>query len=84
MPRGEKGLGWREYILPAFRPTRALAERELGLVFERAVANFLLEYAPEYGREDITDIVVDVEPVAGGLVRYRVVVSYTHVEREQI
>jgi len=84
MPRGEEGPGWSEYVLPAVRPTRVLAERELGFIMERAVANFLVDHAPEFGRGDITDIVVDLEPVGRGLVRYRVVVSYTRVEREQV
>jgi hypothetical protein len=84
VPKTGEGSGWSEYTLPALRPTRALAEREIGLIMERAVANFLLEYAPAYRRGDITDIVVDEEPVGGGFVNYRVVVAFTHVEGDQI
>lgn len=84
MPRGEEGPGWSEYILPALRPTRVMAERELGLIIERAVGNFLVEHAPAYRRGDITDIVIDEEPIGGGFVNYRVTVAFTQVERDQI
>lgn len=84
MPRGEEGPGWSEYILPAFRPTRAMAERELGFIVERTVVNFLREHSPEYRRKDITGLLIDEEPVGGGFVRYRVKVAYTKVVEEQV
>jgi len=84
MPRGEEGPGWSEYVLPALRPTRAMAERELGFIVERAVANFLREHAPEYRRKDITGILIDEEPMGGGFVNYSAKVAYTKVEAEQV
>lgn len=80
----EEGPGWSEYVLPALRPTRAMAERELGIIVERAVANFLREHAPAYRRKDITGILIDEEPLGGGLVNYMVKVAFTKVEEEQI
>ncbi len=84
MPRGEEGPGWSEYVLPALRPTRAMAERELGFIVERAVANFLREHAPTYRRKDITGILIDEEPLDGGFVNYRAKVAYTKVVEEQV
>jgi len=82
--RGEEGPGWSEYVLPALRPTRAMAERELGFIVERAVANFLSEHAPAYRRKDITGILIDEEPLGGGFVNYMVKVAFTRVEEEQV
>ena len=84
MPRGEEGPGWSEYVMPALRPTRVMAERELGFIVERAVANFLREHAPIYRRKDITGILIDEEPLGGGLVNYRAKVAYTEVVEDQI
>jgi len=84
VPKTGEGPGWSEYTLPALRPTKAMAERELGLIIERSVANFLREHAPLYRRTDITDIVISTEPVRGGLVNYKVTMAFTHVERDQI
>jgi len=84
VPRGEEGPGWSEYVLPALRPTRAMAERELGFIVERAVANFLREHSPEYRRKDITGILIEEEPLGGGLVNYRAKVAFTKVEEEQV
>ncbi|HUW46771.1 MAG TPA: hypothetical protein VMW50_13360 [Dehalococcoidia bacterium] len=84
MPRGEEGPGWSEYVMPALRPTRVMAERELGFIVERAVANFLREHSPIYRRKDITGILIDEEPLGGGLVNYRAKVAYTEVVEDQI
>jgi len=84
MPRGEEGPGWSEYVMPALRPTRVMAERELGFIVERAVSNFLREHAPIYRRKDITGILIDEEPLGGGLVNYRAKVAYTEVVEDQI
>lgn len=84
MPKTGEGPGWSEYTLPALRPTRAMAERELGFVVERAVANFLREHAPEYRRKDITGILIEEVPVGGGFVNYRAKVAYTKVVEEQV
>lgn len=84
MMRGEEGPEWSEYVLPAPRPTRAMAERELGFIVERAVANFLREHAPAYSRKDVTGILIDEEPLGGGFVNYSVKVAYTKVVGEQV
>ncbi|MCK4473230.1 MAG: hypothetical protein KAW49_15720 [Anaerolineae bacterium] len=84
MPKTEEGPGWSDYVLPALRPTRAMAERELGFIVERAVANFLREHSPEYRRKDITGILIDEEPLGGGFVNYMVKVAYTEVVGEQV
>jgi len=84
MPRGEEGPGWSEYVMPALRPTRVMAERELGFIVERAVANFLREHSPTYRRKDITDILIEEEPLGGGFVNYRAKVAYTKVEADQV
>ncbi|MBA7663268.1 hypothetical protein ES703_71307 [subsurface metagenome] len=84
MRQTAEGPAWVDYELLAVRPTQAMAERELGLITERAVANFLARHFPRYRRKDITDLVIDTEPVRGGLIKYKVKVSFTDVEREQI
>ena len=84
MMRGEEGPEWSEYVLPALRPTRTMAERDLGFIVERAVTNFLREHAPAYSRKDITGILIDEEPMGGGFVNYRAKVAYTKVMEEQV
>lgn len=84
MMRGEEGPEWSEYVLPALRPTRTMAERDLGFIVERAVTNFLREHAPAYSLKDITGILIDEEPMGGGFVNYRAKVAYTKVMEEQV
>lgn len=84
MRQTDEGPGWVGFELLAVRPTKAMAERELGLITERAVANFLVRHFPRYRRKDITDLVIDVVPARGGLVRYKVTVAYTDVQEEQV
>ncbi len=84
MRQTDEGSAWVEYELLAVRPTKAMAERELGLITERAVANFLVSHFPRYRRKDITDLLIDTKPARRGLVRYTIKVSFTKVEREQV
>lgn len=83
-----EGESWVEYRIRAVRPRQILMGEvpDVGteLVMERAVNRFVAEHFPEYGRADVTEVVLDYKPVRGGLVEYETRVCYTHVEREQV
>ena len=84
----EEGEGWVKYRLLAFRPRQAAVmaeepEASTELVMRRAVARFLADN-PQYRRGDVTEVLIDVEPLRAGLVTYAAQVSYTRVEMEQV
>jgi hypothetical protein len=84
----DEELGVSEYSFYGMRPPRAaMAEMPAGsvdLTLQRAVNRFLAEHAPRYGRGDVTEVVLDAEPVGMFSVRFKSRVCFTHVREEQV